>query len=372
MVSVRIDNVSKSFGSVQALRNVSLEISNGEFFVILGPSGCGKTTLLRIIAGLEKPTKGRVLFDEIDVTDVPAEIRDVSMVFQFYALYPTTVFNNIALPLRSRGLSPSETRERVVEIAKLVGIESILNAHVDRLSVADKQKVALARAIAKEPQLYLLDEPLTILDPVSRVIMRAELKRIQKELKQTIIYVTHDQIEALTLADKIAVMNFGVVEQVGTSSEVYDHPESVFVGWFLGEPGMNFVEASVEQDSLRIGGKPVLSERRILEDLKSKGYGNVLTGFRAEHVKISKAPITKLDSVAVIEGVVRVIEFMGTYYVVDVESDSAEFKVKIDPRSFSNLSIREGERVWCSVPLDKILFFDPNSSKRIDIGGDSG
>uniref|UniRef100_A0A7C2G1R7 ABC transporter ATP-binding protein n=1 Tax=Thermosphaera aggregans TaxID=54254 RepID=A0A7C2G1R7_9CREN len=372
MVSVKIDSVSKSFGNVQALRNVSLEIMNGEFFAILGPSGCGKTTLLRIIAGLEKPTKGRIFFDEIDVTDVPAEIRDVSMVFQFYALYPTTVYNNIALPLRSKGLSPSQVHERVVEIAKLVGIESILNTHVDRISVADKQKVALARAIAKQPQLYLLDEPLTILDPVSRVIMRAELKRIQKELKQTIIYVTHDQIEALTLADRIAVMNFGVVEQVGTPLQVYDYPETVFVGWFLGEPGMNFIEANVEPEVLKISGKPVVRERKIFEDLRRKGYEKILIGFRPEHVKISKTPSTYLNGKAVIEGVVRVVEFMGTYYVVDVESDGAEFKVKMDPRSFTSLSINEGEKVWCTIPLDKILFFDSNNNKRINIGGSDG
>lgn len=373
MVSVKVDNVSKSFGNVQALKNVSLDIENGEFFAILGPSGCGKTTLLRIIAGLEKPTKGRIFFDDYDVTDVPAEIRDVSMVFQFYALYPTSVYNNIVLPLKSKGYSSGEAHRRTIEIAELLGIKHLLNTHIDKLSVAEKQKVALARAIAKEPQLYLLDEPLTILDPVSRVIMRAELKRIQRELHQTIIYVTHDQIEALTLADRIAIMNFGVVEQVGSPYDVYNYPGSVFVGWFLGEPGMNFVEAKIEGEYLKVAGESIMKDES-LEKLSEKyGYESVLLGFRAEHAKILKHPTeVPSEKFILIEGVVRVVEFMGTYYVVDIESNNAEIKVKIDPKGFNDLSLNEGYRVWCIIPKERVLLFDPHSNRRLELGDGSG
>ncbi|MEM0001569.1 MAG: ABC transporter ATP-binding protein [Ignisphaera sp.] len=370
MVRVKVDKIYKYFGTVEALKNVTLSVNHGEFFAILGPSGCGKTTLLRIIAGLEKPSKGRIFFDDQDITDVPAEMRDVAMVFQFYALYPTTVYNNIALPLKSKGYSKVEVNKKVHEVARLVGIEHLLNTHVDRLHPVDKQKVALARAIAKEPLLYLLDEPLTILDPVSKVIMRSELKRIQRNLNQTIIYVTHDQIEALTLADRIAVMNFGIVEQVGSPNEVYYRPKTTYVGWFLGEPGMNFIEAKIGEDghSLKINDSTILFNPRIVEKLKDRGYSNIILGFRAENVKLSRALGEEYDimqGVRVI-GIVKVIEFMGTHYVVTIETNNGEFKVKLSTESLKSLKITEGDKVYCYVELSKLMFYDPNTSKLIE------
>lgn len=365
---MRLINVSKTFGAVEALKSINLDIHDGELFAVLGPSGCGKTTLLRIIAGLEKPTRGRVYFDDIDVTDVPAEIRDVSMVFQFYALYPTTVFNNIALPLRSKGYSEKDVEKRVREIARLVGIDQLLYSHVDRLNIADKQKVALARAIAKEPQIYLLDEPLTILDPVTRVIMRSELKKIQRQLEQTIIYVTHDQIEALTLADRIAIMNFGVVEQVGTPREVYSNPYTTFVGWFLGEPGMNFIEATVDKDNLglRIGYKEVFRDIELGKKLVDLGLDRVLIGFRAENVVLSRdIPETGISGSLIIDGVIRVIEFFGTHYVVDVETDGAEFKVKLSVSEFNRLMLSENDKIKALIGIDKVSFFNVDDNKRI-------
>jgi len=368
VVSIKLVNISKTFGSVEALKNVNLEIRDGELFAILGPSGCGKTTLLRIIAGLEKPTKGRVYFDDIDVTNIPAEIRDVSMVFQFYALYPTTVFNNIALPLKSKGYSKADIEKRVKEIAELVGIDKALKLHVDKLNVADKQKVALARAMAKEPRVYLFDEPLTILDPVTRVIMRSELKKLQQKLKQTIIYVTHDQIEALTLADRIAVMNFGVVEQVGTSWDVYNLPDTTFVGWFLGEPGMNFIEVTVDKDdlSIKIGSKKIFSDPSLGKKLLDLGLDKALLGFRAENVALVREVSATYNSNNIaIDGVIKVIEFFGTHYVVNVETEGSEFKVKLSVSEFNKLMLSENDRVKALIKVDKVCFFNLNNNRRV-------
>ncbi len=368
MVSIKLVDISKTFGSVEALKDVSLEIRDGELFAILGPSGCGKTTLLRIVAGLEKPTKGRVYFDDIDVTNIPAEIRDVSMVFQFYALYPTTVFNNIALPLKSKGYSRIDIEKRVKEIAELVGIGKALNLHIDKLNIADKQKVALARAMAKEPQVYLFDEPLTILDPVTRVIMRSELKKLQHRLKQTMIYVTHDQIEALTLADRIAVMNFGVVEQVGTSWDVYNLPNTTFVGWFLGEPGMNFVEIAVDKDdlSINIGSKKIFRDPSLGKKLLDLGLEKALLGFRAENVVLVKeVPGVHDPNSIVIDGIIRVIEFFGTHYVVNVETEGSEFKVKLSVSEFNKLMLGENDKVKALVRVDKVCFFNLDNNRRV-------
>jgi len=360
VVSVRVENISKRFGKVEALKRVDLLINSGEFFAILGPSGCGKTTLLRIIAGLEKPTTGRVYFDDVDVTDYPAEYRNIGMVFQFYALYPTTVYNNIALPLKSKGYSGRELDKRVREIAELVGLVEKLSHHVDKLSVAEKQKTALARAIAKEPNLFLLDEPLTILDPVSRIIMRNELKRIQRELKQTIIYVTHDQIEALTLSDRIAVMNFGIVEQVDEPVRIYSRPRNTYVGWFLGEPGMNFIEVSVTEDGLVLGDRVVYPDKKLSSQLLGKGFTRVLLGFRGEDAVLARSIERGVGDRVVIPSRISVIEFFGTHYVLTLESGSQEFKVKYSTGEYAKLNPAVGDSVYSIVDPGHVNLYDQN------------
>jgi len=362
MVSVKVENVSKRFGKVVALKKVDLYIKSGEFFAILGPSGCGKTTLLRIIAGLEKPTTGKVYFDNIDVTEYPPEYRNVGMVFQFYALYPTTVYNNIALPLKSIGYSGKELDKKVREIAELVGLADKLNYHVDKLSMAEKQKTALARAIAKEPDLFLFDEPLTILDPVSRIIMRSELKRIQRELKQTVIYVTHDQIEALTLSDRIAVMNFGIVEQVDESTKIYSKPKNTYVGWFLGEPGMNFIEVSVVEDGFLLGDKLIYSNRKLASQLLSMGLAKILLGFRGENVRITKRSEYSEKEKVLIPSRLSVIEFFGTHYVLTLESGSQEYKVKYSVDEYIKLNASIGDSVYSVVDPRYVNIYDHNGT----------
>ncbi len=368
MVDVRLKDITKVFGKVVAVRNMNLEIRDKEFFAILGPSGCGKTTTLRIIAGLEKPTKGRVYFDNQDVTSLPAKFRDVAMVPQFYALYPTTVYNNIALPLRSRGVSKEEVKQRVREVAELLGLTDKLHLHIDKLSIGDKQKVSLARAIVRKPKLYLLDEPLTILDPVTRIIIRSELKSLQKRIKQTIIYVTHDQIEAMSLADRIAVMNMGVIEQVGTPYEIYDKPSSRFVGWFIGEPGMNFLEAEVDKHSsaIKLGSQEILQSKTLVSKLVEKTNNNkVVIGVRPEYIYLEKNPREAGSGYTIVKGVVELIEFTGTHYIVLVGINGREVKVKMNVEDYRRLNIAPREDVYLRIPLDKILFFDPVSEKRV-------
>ncbi len=245
MSSVRLENITKIFPpNVVAVNNVNLKIEKGEFFVLLGPSGCGKTTTLRIIAGLEKPTKGRVYIDEQDVTDLPPRKRDVAMVFQTWALYPhMKVYDNIAFPLKLRKVPKDEIDRKVREVAKLLRIEELLDRYPKQLSGGQQQRVALARALVRNPRVWLMDEPLSNLDALLRVQMRAELKRLQKELKITTVYVTHDQVEAMTMADRIAVMNAGRVLQIGTPHEVYHYPKTKFVAGFIGSPPMNFIKA---------------------------------------------------------------------------------------------------------------------------------
>ncbi|HDI75300.1 MAG: ABC transporter ATP-binding protein [Thermoprotei archaeon] len=235
MVVVRLKNVSKRFGKVVAVDDVTLEIKEGEFFTFLGPSGCGKTTTLRIIAGLEYPDKGRIFFDDEDVTDVPPYKRNTGMVFQNYALWPhMTVFENISYGLKIRGYSKHEIKKKVDEVLELVQLKGLENRYPTQLSGGQQQRVALARALVIEPKVLLLDEPLSNLDARLRVEMREELKRLQKELKITTIYVTHDQEEALVISDRIAVMRQGRIMQVGEPDEVYRRPKNLFVATFLG------------------------------------------------------------------------------------------------------------------------------------------
>lgn len=242
MERVRLEGLSKRFGTFEAVKNVTLNVFEGEFIVFLGPSGCGKTTTLRMIAGLEKPTKGEIFIAGKRVTPLPPARRNIAFVFQNYALYPhMTVFENIAFPLEAQKVPHGDVRQRVQEVAKILGLEHLLHLRPAQLSSGDMQKVALGRAMVRRPQVFLMDEPLSGLDAKHREEMRAELKRLHVEIHATTIYVTHDQVEAMSMADRIVVMNEGEIQQVGSPKEVYLYPENLFVAHFIGSPGMNFI-----------------------------------------------------------------------------------------------------------------------------------
>jgi len=253
MATIEVRGLVKRFGTVNAVDGVNLLSRDGEFLVLLGPSGCGKTTLLRMIAGLEKPTSGKILIDNADVTGLPPRARNIAMVFQSYALYPhMTVFNNIAFPLRPLGTKKSEIKKRVEWSAGMFGIDHLLHRKPRELSGGERQRVALARAMVREPSLFLLDEPLSNLDAKLRTSAREELKQLQRRIGITALYVTHDQVEAMGLGERIVVMSTGRVRQVGTPEEVYRRPADTFVATFLGSPPMNLVE----KEDVLVGFRP--------------------------------------------------------------------------------------------------------------------
>lgn len=330
MVRVELRDVTKRFGKVIAVDHVSFTVDSGEFFVLLGPSGCGKTTTLRIIAGLEDPDEGSVLIDGRIVNDVPPNKRDVAMVFQNYALYPhMTVYQNLAFPLENMGLSRQEIDRRVKEIAKMLYIEDLLDRKPSQLSGGQQQRVALGRALVRRPKVFLMDEPLSNLDAKLRVYMRAELKRLQKELKITTIYVTHDQAEAMTMADRIAVMNAGKVMQIGSPTDLYLKPLNIFVAGFLGSPPMNFFDATLqvkEDQYILVAGEFSLKlDKEIGEIIEKSLTGNeVVIGIRPEHMEI-----VDRYSENTITAEVYVVEPLGSETVIDAKVGNKLFKIVV-------------------------------------------
>ena len=318
MSSVRVEKLYKRFGHVEAVKGISFEVKEGEFTVLLGPSGCGKTTTLRCIAGLEQPDGGRIYFDDEDVTPLSPAARNIAFVFQLYALYPhLTAYDNIAFPLRAERLPKQEIKQRVEEVVRLLQIEDILHLKPRKLTSGQKQRVALARAIVRRPRVFLLDEPLSSIDAKLREVTRAELKKLQKSLKATTIYVTHDQVEAMTMADKIVVMNFGDIQQIGSPHEVYHYPANLFVARFIGSPGMNFIPGSVEERDGRLGVVvdgayfiPLAEEqeaalRRLVQPVRQ-----VVLGVRPENILVAGEGEKFLD------GEVYVFEPLGVQNVV--------------------------------------------------------
>jgi ABC-type sugar transport system ATPase subunit len=284
MANLSIRSVSKSYGAVNVLDDVSVEVEEGSFVVLLGPSGCGKSTLLHAIAGLNPIDSGTIIIGDRNVTNLPARERDVAMVFQSYALYPTmSVAENIAFPLKMRGLDRKTSNEKVGAVAKLLQIEPLLGRKPRELSGGQRQRVAIGRALVRDPRLFLFDEPLSNLDAALRTELRAEIKRLHQSIRRTMVYVTHDQTEALTLADKIVVLKAGKIEQIGTPLSLYDDPDNAFVAGFIGSPRMNFLRASVAED-----GKAVLvGDARVdVSHLVAKLVGGqqVMLGIRPEHL----------------------------------------------------------------------------------------
>ncbi|MBZ9854362.1 ABC transporter ATP-binding protein [Mesorhizobium sp. CA13] len=293
MSAIRLQNLVKTFGDFTALKTMDLEIADGEFMALLGPSGCGKSTTMNMIAGMEEPTSGKILFGERDMAGVPMGRRGVGFVFQNYAIFThMTVRQNLAYGPRMRGAAKAEIDRRVGAIAEMLQLTPLLNRKADRLSVNILQRVAIGRSAIMEPAIFLLDEPLSNVDAAFRAIMRTELKQLQRQFRQTMVYVTHDQLEAMTMADRIAVMDHGVLQQVGTPLDVYNNPANVFVARFIGAPGMNLLK-----------GRPAESDRGLVVDLGPLGItpplpdelapavragrGDVLYGFRPEQVMLA-------------------------------------------------------------------------------------
>ena len=315
MADIQLVNLSKVYGKdVIAVDNLSLEIAEGEFVVLVGPSGCGKTTALRMIAGLEEISAGEIRIGGKVVNDLPPRERDIAMVFQNYALYPhKTVYENLVFGLRMRKVPKDEQRRRVEEIARVLGLEDMLKRRPAQLSGGQRQRVAMGRAIVREPKAFLMDEPLSNLDAKLRVQMRAEIARIQQALKVTTVYVTHDQVEAMTMGDRVAVMRDGILQQVDTPQHIYDMPANIFVASFVGSPPMNFFEATVDADGtrLRFGETALELGARSLREYNGK---RIAVGIRPEEVREASG----WDG-ARVRGRVVLVEALGAEQLIHIE-----------------------------------------------------
>ncbi|USH00765.1 ABC transporter ATP-binding protein [Thermococcus argininiproducens] len=369
MAEVKLIGVWKKFEDVVAVRDINLEVRDGEFVILLGPSGCGKTTTLRMISGLEEPTKGKIYIGEKLVADsekgifIPPKDRDIAMVFQSYALYPhMTVYDNIAFPLKLRKIPKQEIDERVREVAEMLGLTELLKRKPRELSGGQRQRVALGRAIVRRPQVFLMDEPLSNLDAKLRVRMRAELKKLQRQLGVTTIYVTHDQVEAMTMGDKIAVMNNGALHQVGTPTEIYNKPANMFVAGFIGSPPMNFLEATVSEDGFVDFGAFRL---KLLDDMfeliQEEGYvgKSVIFGIRPEDIYDALFAQVKVPGENMAKVFVDIIENLGGEKIVHLKADDLMFIAKFPPESL----VKEGQEIDIVFDMKKIHIFDKTTQK---------
>ena len=378
MAGISLDHVSKTFGGVKAVDDVSLEIADGEFLVLVGPSGCGKSTLLRMIAGLEQTTDGWISIGERDVTDLPPKDRDIAMVFQTYALYPhMSVRQNLGYGLKARGTEKLEIARRVDEVAVLLGLSALLDRRPAQLSGGQRQRVAMGRAIVREPQAFLLDEPLSNLDAQLRVGMRASLAQLHRRLAVTTVYVTHDQVEAMTLGQRVAVMRAGKIVQVDTPQRLYSEPRDVFVAGFIGSPAMNLVEATVHGGLVRFADLsiPLPPGAEVPE-------GEVILGIRPEDFEDS----AHAPGLPTIEVGVEVLEELGSdahiFFSVAARSitpqaleagddarglvpaSGALFTARVDART----TARIGGRIELAIDTQRLQFFDCETGLRLTAG----
>jgi multiple sugar transport system ATP-binding protein len=353
MADVSFQNVRKSFGKVAAVDDVDLDVTDGEFVVLLGPSGCGKTTLLRCLAGLEKVDSGRVRIGGRDATDLPPRRRRISMVFQSYAVFPhMRVFDNIAFGLRMQKERKAAVRERVKSSAELLHIEDLLDRYPAQLSGGQRQRVAVARAIATKSDVLLMDEPLSNLDALLRLEMRAELKALLRQLGATTIYVTHDQVEALSMGDRIAVMKMGRIVQVDSPLAVYDDPADTYVGGFIGTPPMNFLEAEVEDGRVRLSGGAIL----LPDAAPELEHRKLLLGIRAEAITVEDEP--REDT---IRATVIVLEPLGSHNLLTVRSGEDMLKVATPPHLFRPID----SDVWLRIEPERIRWMDRETGDAI-------
>ena len=369
MASVSLKGITKVFaGGVAAVKDFNLDIEDKEFIVLVGPSGCGKTTTLRMVAGLEDITEGELRIGEKLCNDVTSKDRDIAMVFQNYALYPhMTVFDNMAFSLKMRHMPKAEMRNRVYESAQMLGIEHLLDRKPKTLSGGQKQRVALGRAIVREPKVFLMDEPLSNLDAKLRIHMRTEIAKLHKKLQGTFIYVTHDQVEAMTMGTRIVVMRDGFIQQVDSPQKLYDKPANLFVAGFIGTPPMNFFDTKLEREGDSVfalfGGNKVKIPDGIIARMNPRYIGvNVTMGIRPENICDAEGIISNtLDSIIDVE--VDFVEPTGAatniYFVIG-EKESAAVAV-VDPRS----STRAGDKIKLAFDMSHVHFFDLETEQAI-------
>jgi multiple sugar transport system ATP-binding protein len=363
MATVRLKNIRKTYdrGKTWAINDASLEIANGEFMALLGPSGCGKSSTMRMIAGLEELTDGEIYFDDRLMNRVPPRDRNVAMVFETYALYPTlTVYENLAFPLRAAGRPVEEVKQRVNEIVAILQCEDLLDLKPANLSSGQSQLVGLGRALMRQPNVFIMDEPISHLDTRLRSRMRSYIKRLHIDLRYTMLYVTHDQEEAMALADRIAIMDVGNVVQIGTPQEVFHHPVNMYVAGFVGEPPMNFLECQAEQQN----GSYHLSFRGYTVPLPANAGvqrqalpRDVVVGIRPFYIGIA----SERGASHTVPARVFVVEVMGDSTVVSIDAEDTRMQIVTGPET----SVSDGDSLWLSFDPSHILLFDKASGNRL-------
>jgi multiple sugar transport system ATP-binding protein len=359
LAEIVIRNLRKEFGNFTAVQGSTFTVADGEFFMLLGPSGCGKTTTLRMIAGLELPTSGEILIDGEEVSQKPASQRDIAMVFQMFALYPhLNVRRNIAYPLVSQGVPKAQVQAKVAEVARILRISHMLDRPVGGLSGGDRQRVALGRAIVRNPKAFMMDEPLGALDAEFRETMAEELRALHDRMHATTVYVTHDQLEAMQMGDKIVVMNHGVVEQFGTPQAIYDHPATMFVADFIGSPPMNFLRfegAVAPGDTAVTLGSPVA-----LPALREGAKGPLALGVRPEHVSFADTGGYR--------GRVEAVEYLGTTQIVTLSTPHGTIKA----RTPSSLRVSPGDMPGLAFNPETLSLFDAASGRALRTAANEG
>jgi multiple sugar transport system ATP-binding protein len=354
MAEIHIKDLRKAFGDFVAVKNLTFTIPDRSFFVMLGPSGCGKTTTLRMIAGLELPSDGKILLDGEDVAFKRASQRDIAFVFQLFALYPhMNVRRNIAFPLLCQGVPKSELNGRVVETAKLLRIDHLLDQPVSALAGGDRQRVALGRAIVRRPKAFLMDEPLGALDTEFRTLMTEELRQLHNRIRATTVYVTHDQLEAMSMADLIAVMNHGVIEQLGTPQEIYDRPATLFVADFIGSPAMNLIpftgKLTKGANTVQLNGASI----RVPEVTETSMGSEFVLGARPEHISFS-------DNSG-FRGEIFGMEYLGTTQIVTVKTAQGQVKARLS----ASMALKSGENVGLSFLGSRLSIFQKANGRAI-------
>ena len=363
MVVIKLEKVNKIFDpDVHVLKDIDLEIKDKEFMVLVGPSGCGKSTCLNIIAGLEYVTDGRVFFDDVEVTHVPPKERRVAMVFQSYALYPhMNVRDNIGFALKiDKKMTKEEIAKCVENAAEMLGISQLLERKPGELSGGQRQRVALSRSIVRNPTVFLFDEPLSNLDAKLRIQMRGEIIKLQKQLKITQVYVTHDQVEAMSMADRIAILNEGKFQQIGTPTEVYNTPSNLFVAGFIGSPTMNFIDVNFKEgngNTVEFAAFTFELTKELAEKIKNSSSKPLVLGIRPEHIKITPEHHEKSFEVEV-----SVVEYLGAETLVTFELSEGSSAIA-SPTGF--YSVKMGEKSFISFPKEKIYVFNKDTGQNI-------